>query len=254
MLSKNQAKYIRSLTVAKFRKANGQFIAEGTKLVIELINSSLKVVTVFALPSWIQEHLLPIEGRDFEIVEVTEREISMISSLTTPSAVLCIVKIPALIINPENISQELVLMLDDIKDPGNMGTIIRTADWFGIKTIICSENCVDIYNPKVVQATMGSIARISIFYTQLFPFLANLPSGVIVYGSMLDGDILIDKKLEKKGIIIIGNESRGISPELLPHITEKIKIPSFSDASGHAESLNASIATAIICYEFRRRN
>jgi len=223
---------------------------------MELINSSLKVVTVFALPSWIQEHLLEAENTDFEIVEVTEREINMISSLTTPSAVLCIVEIPELIINPEKINQELVLMLDDIKDPGNMGTIIRTADWFGIKTIICSENSVDVYSPKVVQATMGSIARISIFYTQLFPFLSNLPSDIIVYGSILDGDILINKKLEKKGIIIIGNESRGISPELLPYITEKIKIPSFSssDASGHAESLNASIATAIICYEFRRRN
>jgi len=250
MLSKNQIKYINSLQLTKFRKANGQFIAEGTKLVTELINSSIKVVAVYAQSSWIKEHLSgPV---DAEIIEITEHEINRLSSLATPPAVLCVAEIPRPVIQPENIAHDLALMLDDIKDPGNMGTIIRTADWFGIKTIICSENCVDAFNPKVVQATMGSISRINLFYTKLTDFLSTISSEANVYGTMLDGDNLINKKLDNSGIIIIGNESRGISSDLFPFITEKIKIPSFSVAE-HAESLNASLATAIICYEFRRK-
>ena len=146
-----------------------------------------------------------------------------------------------------------MLMLDEIKDPGNLGTIIRTADWFGISDIICSNECVDVYNPKVVQATMGSLARVNIFYTNLETFLREIPDGTKVYGTMIDGKNIYETKLFNRGLILIGNESRGVSAKLKPFITDKVFIPSytvFKDKS--TESLNASIATAIVCAEFRR--
>jgi TrmH family RNA methyltransferase len=153
-------------------------------------------------------------------------------------------------------TDKLILVIDGIRDPGNLGTIIRIADWFGISAVICSETTVDLYNPKVVQATMGSVARVPVHYTDLINVLSDLPSWTKIYGSFLDGENIYEKELLSKGVIIIGNESRGISESVAQFVTDKLHIPSFppgKEAASHAESLNASVAAAVLCSEFRRR-
>jgi len=179
-----------------------------------------------------------------------------ISSLTTPNEVLAICAIPENKLNVSELKNKLTLVLDDIRDPGNLGTIIRIADWFGIENIICSLETVDIYNPKVVQATMGSIARVNVFYEDLKTiFLEALTKNNFpIYGTVLNGENIFEKSLTSNGFIVIGNESNGISIELLPLINEKISIPTFSvNETNSVESLNAAIATAIVCTEFKRR-
>jgi len=253
MISKNQIQHIKSLTISKFRKMHGEFIAEGPKIIDELLNSSFKVKHVFALEEWINAYGSVLQ-KDISIVKVSEKELDRISNLKNPNQVLAVVEMPTSKKPPKSIN-DLTLMLDNISDPGNMGTIIRTADWFGIKTIICSENCVDIYNPKVVQATMGSIFRVNIHYIDLEENLKKTPPGPNVYGTFQDGKNIYHTELDGKGIVVIGNESKGISANLHPFITEKISIPSYSAINRQsAESLNASIASAIICAEFRRQS
>lgn len=258
MLSKNQIKLVNSLKLKKFREQYNLFIAEGTKIVPEIIDSEIEVKTLFAIKSWLgKNEKLIAENPKIEIEEITEEELKKISALSTPNEVLAIAEIPQYIINTSTIDTRLTLVLDEIKDPGNMGTIIRIADWFGISEIICSNNSVDVFNPKVVQATMGSIARVKIYYTEIPAFFSHLRN-VKIYGAVLNGNNIYKEPLSGKGIILIGNESKGISENLLPYISNKITIPSFSsscigsDGNKGAESLNAAIATAIICSEFRR--
>ena len=188
---------------------------------------------------------------------MTEDELSMITALTTPSPAFAIVSIPDTALEPGSFNRKLILALDDIRDPGNLGTIIRIADWFGISAVICSETTVDLYNPKVVQATMGSIARVPVHYTNLAGFLSGLPASLNIYGSFLEGENIYTMDLNNEGIIIIGNESKGISGSVAKFVTDKLHIPSFAAGKGpaaQAESLNASVATAILCSEFKRRN
>lgn len=252
MISKSQIQFIKSLSISKFRKSHRQFIAEGPKLINELMHSSFKIEAIYAQASWIDKNQFKFSN-ETNIYEVSEKELGRISGLKTPNQVLATVHMT------ENVSPELksfndlVLMLDDIRDPGNIGTIIRTADWFGIKQIICSNSCVDIYNPKVVQATMGSLFRVQVFYTNLKEYLEQLPKDQLIYGTLLEGEDIYKTNLSNQGIIVIGNESRGISKELIPFITNKITIPNYSFKPWDtAESLNASTATAIVCAEFRR--
>jgi TrmH family RNA methyltransferase len=265
MLSKNQIKQITSLKVKKFREENRQFIAEGHKLVTELINSRFTIIAVYASADWIVTNLSVIRSKNIPAVETELHEMERISALATPSPVLAVIAMPdpVFAISPfRHFAISLSLALDDIRDPGNLGTIIRIADWFGIETVLCSENCVDIYNPKVVQATMGSIARVSVVRCNLAEVLksyasdrANVESCIPVYGTFLDGGSIYDSPLSETGIIVIGNESTGISPGLQPFITHKLSIPAYGTSDlGKAESLNASIATAVICAEFRRRH
>lgn len=254
MISKNQIQFIKSLAISKFRKAHGMFIAEGPKMMIELANSSYKIEGIYALASWLEGNRFKFSN-ETNISEVSEKELYRISSLKTPNQVLAIVY--KSMNNPPGLEDlnDLILMLDDISDPGNMGTIIRTADWFGIKQIICSKTCVDIYNPKVVQATMGSLFRVKVHYADLHDYLKQLPENQDVYGTLLEGENIYESDFSKKGIIIIGNESHGISEELIPFITNKITIPNYSTKLFEtAESLNASIATAVVCAEFRRQS
>ena len=250
MLSKNQIKFIRSLQMKKFREIHHQFMAEGTKLVLDLLESSVPVKMIFATDEWIREH----EGKIHAVpVPVTLEELSRITALATAPPVFALFGIQQPDLTPEALKSNLVLVLDEIHDPGNLGTILRIADWFGIRQIVCSENTVDLYNPKVVQATMGSIARISVLYTNIADWLSKIPEGIPVYGTSLDGENIYSQKLTRNGAIIIGSESSGISREARLFITNKLLIPSFSDGA-HAESLNASVATAIVCSEFRRMN
>jgi len=249
MLTNNQVKFIRSLQLKKFRDIHHQFVAEGTKLVLDLLQEQHPVRAVYALQEWISEH--PVNPGT-ELVEAAEKELQRITSLTTAPPVIAVFDISSVIPDPASAENELVLLLDDIRDPGNLGTIIRIADWFGIRQIVCSESTVDLYNPKVVQSTMGSIARVKVHYTDVCVYLEKLSKPVKVYGTTLDGENLYNLHLSASGIIVIGSESTGISGQVKKYLTKKLFIPSFG-ASNHAESLNASVATAVVCAEFRRQ-
>ena len=244
MLSKSKISFIKSLSIKKFRNETGLFIVEGVKMVDELINSSFEIKEIYATEKW--------EGFNSfkDITLISEKELTQVSSLKTPNQVLAIAAIPERKENFEDIFNTLSIALDDVKDPGNLGTIIRLADWFGIKNVFCSLECVDAFNPKVVQATMGSLFRVNINYVNLPEFLKNKPTGFPIYGAVLGGEDIYQNKLSETGIIVMGNESSGISDNILPLITEKITIPSYGSG---AESLNVAIATAIICAEFRRK-
>ena len=255
MLSQNQVKHITALGIKKYREEYRQFIAEGHKLVTELINSDFTVAGIYASAEWLVANLPMIRQKNIPVFETLPREMERISALATASPVLAVVDIPGITPAPPGVNPAtgLILALDDIRDPGNLGTIIRIADWFGIGTVLCSESCVDQYNPKVVQATMGSIARVRVTRCSLPETLSTL-DGYPVYGAFLEGESIYDQPLTGQGVIVIGNESRGISQELEPFISRKISIPSYGNSlSGKAESLNASVATAIICAEFRRK-
>lgn len=249
-MTKSDIKNIRLLHQKKYRDEHGLFIAEGPKVVNELLNSKYKAKEIFATTEY------ETNNSKHKIQIVNANELEEISSLTTPNKVLGIFEIP-LQTSPkfgtfEKLNHNLILALDDIRDPGNMGTIIRIADWFGIKNIICSETCVDVYNLKVIQATMGSIARVEIHSMNLDSFFSEIKNGktkINIYGAVMNGKNIYSEKLSDKGIILIGNESKGISDNLLGFVSHKISIPNF----GKADSLNAAIATAIICSEFKRR-
>ncbi|MFI5164066.1 MAG: TrmH family RNA methyltransferase [Bacteroidia bacterium] len=244
MISKAQIKEVRSLHQKKYRDEKKSFIAEGPKVVHALLKSSYRVKEIFAIEKFI------VQGLEHPVQEVSEKELEQISALTTPNQVLAVFEVAESELNFDSLNQELVLALDDIRDPGNFGTIIRIADWFGIKNIICSETCVDLFNPKVMQAAMGSVSRVRVFYEDLLTILPKVQVSLPLYAAAIDGKNIYSQELPQYGIILIGNESKGISENLLKISTAKISIPKFST---EADSLNAAIATAVICAEFRRR-
>lgn len=254
MLSKNQIKFLNELKQKKGREEHNLFVAEGPKIVAELLSSEISVKQIYAVPAAFVK--LKIKS-SVECIEIKPSELERISSLTTPNEILAVCEIPAFKLDNSGLIDKLTLLLDTIKDPGNLGTIIRVADWFGIDTIVCSEQSADVFNPKVVQATMGSITRVKIHYTDLSFFLAQnkKETKLPVYGALLEGENIYKQQLPSAALILIGNESRGISSELIPFVTHKTRIPSFShfkSLQGETESLNAAIATSIICSEFRR--
>ena len=239
MLSKSQAKYIQSLGQKKVRDQEGVFVAEGPKIIAELLASAdANIVELYALHDWIAVNQKDCNGTN--IIEIDETDLGKISQLATPNKVLAIVKKPDA---PAQLQTKgtVSLVLDTIQDPGNLGTIIRIADWFGIRQIICSKDCADIYNPKVVQSTMGSIARVEVLYTGLAGWLED-QKDIFIYAAALAGQNVTAMKKITEGIIIIGNESKGIGPEIFQLVDVKITIPRI----GKAESLNAAVATGII--------
>jgi TrmH family RNA methyltransferase len=260
MLSKNQIKFVNSLKLKKFRDEHNLFIAEGTKIVSELLQSKIKVKQVFATSIFLNSIKI---DKSVEWFEVKASELDRMSVQVTANEVLAVCEIPEYNFDYSEFENKLTLVLDNIKDPGNLGTIIRIADWFGIETIICSKETVDAFNPKVVQATMGSIARIKLHYVNLSEFfdgfkkISSSPLSFPIYGALLEGSSIYSQPLSSNGFIVIGNESKGISESIIPFITDKISIPSFSHTKAggsEAESLNAAIASSIICSEFRRRD
>lgn len=252
MLSNNQLKHIRSLHLSKFRKEYRLFLAEGPKLVEELLNSRYTLDMLLATESWIRKHGSQLPEM-LEVLQVSNKELERISTLKTPNDVVAVVQMPEKKPEPVDAGSELVLVLDEIRDPGNMGTMIRTADWFGIPQIICSPGCVEQYNPKVVQASMGSVARVDVLYLDLPAFFSELGKSIPVYGALLEGKNMYTEHLTPHGYLVVGSESHGISKKLLSHITKPLSIPVFQQRKGiHAESLNASVAAAILCAEFRR--
>lgn len=251
MLSKSKIKLINSLKLGKFRKEHGLFIAEGSINVIDFIGGGIDTEELFATENWLEKNNKKLNGITFS--KVTEKELKKISNLKNPSEVIGVFKLPKYDLPDLNNYAELAIMLDDIRDPGNLGTIIRTADWFGIRLVLCSENTVDVYNPKVVQACMGSLGRVKVHYCDLEQIIKSKPEFIKVFGAVLNGEDIVEIPKPQRGIIVIGNESKGISDKLLPLIDHKITIQNKAmPDNASAESLNASIAAAIICYEFRR--
>ena len=249
MLSKNKIKYIRSLELKKNRKEEGVFVAEGHKLVGDLLGH-FPCRLLVALPSWLEKN--PHHTAD-EVIEVTPEELSRSSLLKTPQDVLAVFEQPHYKLPTDVMNHSLCLALDDVQDPGNLGTIIRLADWFGIEHIFCSQGTVDVFNPKVVQATMGALARVKLHYCDLPTLIAGLKE-IPVYGTFLDGNNLYGETLSEGGLIVMGNEGNGVSKEVSRLINRRLYIPNYPVSRETSESLNVAIATAVVCAEFRRRS
>jgi len=244
MISKNQVKLIKQLEQKKYRRREGLFVAEGPKVVGDLMRR-WQPVSIFATGDYAPPCPIAAEY-------VSEDELRRISFLQHPQQVLALFHIPPAPAGIQQTPGTLTLALDGVQDPGNLGTIIRLADWFGISTIFCSEDTADAWNPKVVQATMGSIARVDMVYTDLPRMLDSLPGETPVYGTLLDGDNIYSQELTEGGIIIMGNEGNGLTEKVRRRVNRRLLIPSYR-ADDTAESLNVAIATAIVCAEFRRR-
>lgn len=232
MLTNSEIRTIRSLREKKYRDELGLFVVEGEKMVREALDSDMEVQAVY------------------RIGDIGEAAMSKISQLTTPSPVLAVVRRP--VPGPVDLYRDIYIGLDAVRDPGNLGTIIRLADWFGVSTVFCSPDCVDAFNPKVVQATMGAIFRVKVVYCDLPAICRRFKeSGMPVYGTFLDGKNIYTSSLSASGLILMGNESNGIGPEAGAEADERLLIPSFNGS--RAESLNVAVATAVTLSEFRRR-
>ena len=249
MLGKNKIKYIRSLELKKNRKEEKAFLAEGHKLVDDLL-PHFTCRTLLATAEWMAGHP---HAQAAEIQEVTQEELQRASLLKTPQDVLAVFNMPVWHADPAIASHELCLALDEVQDPGNLGTILRIADWFGIRHVFCSQGTADAFSPKAVQATMGAIARVRIHYGDLPTWIRNLPQGTPVCGTFLDGKDLYEESLPLCGLIVMGNEGKGISREVSSAVTHRLLIPNYPVGHPTSESLNVAVATAIVCAEFRRR-
>jgi TrmH family RNA methyltransferase len=253
MISKNQIKFVRQLEQKKFRKAENLFIAETHKVVGDLLAAGFRPVQLFATNDWISEHCPMLATLDCQITEVCLDELTRLSLQQHPQQVLALFPIPSAPQPLSNLTSKLSILLDNVQDPGNLGTIIRIADWFGIDTIYCSPGTVDAWNPKVVQATMGSIARVHIIYIEPDELFSQLPADYPIYGTFLDGENIYTQQLTSHGLIVMGNEGNGISDAVRARVSHKLLIPDFHKGDT-ADSLNVAIATAITCSEFRRRS
>ena len=258
MLSINRKKIIRGLAQKKIRQSEKMFLAEGDKLVKELLRfqpvpgHGYRIHSVVGTPDWLRENGELLSG-GYETIETTLRELQQISTQKTPNQVLAVVHIPPSE-STDKLRDTFSLGLFQMRDPGNLGTILRVADWFGIRNIVCSPDSVDLYNPKVIQASMGSFLRVSVLYLDLAETLRELKGNnqFTVYATELHGSSLFESTLTVPGMVLTGNESRGLPPELTRMADKKLYIP-YHDPESHAESLNAGMATAIFCAEFRRQ-
>ena len=244
MLTKNTIKQIASLRQQKFRKELGLFVVEGRKMTEELLRSSFETVGLYATEVFLTDYPAFAEAET-----VSDVQMQQMSGQDTPPGILAVVRIPKQ--DEIKVSSQIVLALDGIANPGNMGTLIRTAEWFGIQDVVCSSDCVELWNPKVVQATMGSLFRVKIWKTELPLFLQKAKNeGKAIYGALLEGENLFEMKRKSEGIIVIGSESHGIRADVMPCITHPITIPRVGDSA--TESLNAAVAGAILMAEMTR--
>lgn len=252
MLSRNQLKLLTSLHLQKYRQEFGLFPVEGVKMVNELLASNFEVQGIFATTEWMNSPYAASIDSTTTLTVITDQELQKISNLNTPNQVVALARMKS----PEPfkiLQDEWVLALDQIRDPGNLGTIIRTADWFGINRIVASFGTADLYNPKVVQASMGSVFRVPVHYAPLREILSGCNEAMPVFGAFLDGQRIQDAAFGRQGILVIGNESHGISSEVESLVTRRVTIPRAAPGEqGRAESLNASLAAAIFCYEIHR--
>lgn len=251
MLSKNKLKYIRSLSIKKYRDQEAAFVAEGPKIVEDIIEH-FPCLLLLCTPEYLKSHSY---YKANEIITVSPKELEQASSLKAPRDVIAIFsqqRTRRAHLTDTNRQQPLLLALDGVQDPGNLGTIIRLADWFGIGHIYCSHDCADAFSPKVIQATMGAIARVEVHYVDLIDFINN-NSGTPIYGTFLDGEDIYEADLSQGGILLMGNEGKGISKHIERLVDKKLYIPSYPSNRETAESLNVATATAIACAEFRRQ-
>lgn len=249
MISKAKIKLIQSLKHKKNRDKNGLFVAEGIKTIKELLDTKLSTVEVFCTQKALSQIVI---NKDVKITEARIEEIKKITHLSTPSEIVGLFKIPKNDLL-DSFCSNFILVLDGVQDPGNLGTIIRLADWYNIKSIVCSENCVDNYNPKVVQSTMGSIFRVKVHYTDLESYLEKAKKNKFtIYGSFMDGKTIYTESFDEKKILIMGSEGKGISDEVEKFVENKISIPAFFNGDDGPESLNVAIASAIIVSEMCR--
>ncbi|MBK8684909.1 MAG: RNA methyltransferase [Bacteroidetes bacterium] len=239
MITKAQVKHIRSLDDKNYRRQFNEFVVEGEKMLSEVLRSGFEILMIYAVDEWVEKYKSELKNKPYQLIPYFELE--KISQFKTPNQVLAVVKIPVAAI-PSSLSG-LTLILDDIRDPGNLGTIIRIADWFGIQNVICSIGSVDVYGSKVIQATMGSVFRVGVFYTDLKSYILS-QSGTQVIGTSLMGKDIREFQYTEPAFLLIGNESKGLSQELEALCSDTVKIPQL----GQAESLNAAVATGIICH------
>lgn len=248
-ISKNKLKYLKSLQLKKFRQKYNNFIVEGDKIARELLQSqSFEIEAVYAVDSWIETSKEELEAKHFPLFNISITDLKRISALNSPNQVFIVAKQAQMELDYMALNDQLMLYLDGIQDPGNLGTILRIADWFGIQFVFCSQDCVDLYNSKVLQSSMGAFLRVQCIHHDLKALAdaTQLP----IYGTVLDGENIYATSIQKEGIIVVGNESKGIRQENKALLTKGIKIPSYN---GGAESLNAAVATGIICSIFRSR-
>jgi len=245
MLSKSNISLLQSLHHKKFRREHGLFLVEGYKSVTEFANSAYQIEAIYHTATMAPKMLKLSQKMNF--YEISSTVLEKISALKNPADIIATVKIPQWpVLDHHTLNKKFSIVLDGIQDPGNMGTIIRTADWFGIHHIICSEDCVEVYNPKVVQATMGSLSRMNVHYTNLPTVLSE--TQLPVYGALLDGENIYSTDFGTEGLIVMGNEGNGLSEGVKQKVTKAITIP----RGGEAESLNVAIATAVFCSEINR--
>ena len=255
MLSKTKIRFIKSLQNKKVRDEERLFVIEGDKLVKEFLLAKTQIHTLVAKPEFISGLPPDLKKLVKNIDNVNYEELKQISTLKTPHNALAVVQIPEHEMIVSEIIKQFCVALDFVQDPGNLGTIIRAAGWFGIKNIVCSSDCVDVYNPKVIQASMGALLHVNVFYSDLkMLFSGAIENSIPVFGTMLEGKSIYDHKLGNKGIILLGNESKGISNDLIPFITDKIRIPKYSDAKEGIDSLNVGMAASVVFSEFLRKS
>jgi TrmH family RNA methyltransferase len=257
VLSRNKIKYLASLKIKKFRTLHSQFLMEGDKIVKDILcGGKVTVTEIIASGTWIRDNQAILNTHVKLVTEADSTDLSRITTLETPPPVIAVFDVSEAKIDHQEVNGSLSIALDNIQDPGNLGTIIRTADWFGIRNIFCTRGCPDMYNPKVIQASMGAILNVNVHYTD-FKDLLNQYSRVpdfTISGTFIEGTSVFTIRPVKCGIILFGNESRGISNDYLPYIRERITIPAASENRTHVESLNVASSVAVICAVMRRSN
>lgn len=253
MLSKTKINFIISLQKKKVREEERLFVIEGDKMVKEFLAAGIRIRMLVAKPEFLKS-LPPVKIQEIpEVVPAAYEDLKRVSTMKTPHNALALVEMPETGTDPSVTYNELTVVLDTVQDPGNFGTIIRAAAWFGIRNILCSPDCVDVFNPKVIQASMGAILHVNIFYTDLPAHLASAQQKDIkIYGAVMDGEPVYTCKLEPNGIVVLGNESKGISDGLLPFLTDRIMIPGAGGSGPGIDSLNVSMAASVIFSEFAR--
>jgi TrmH family RNA methyltransferase len=257
MISAAKSKLIRSLQHKKYRDQHRLFLVEGEKMVLEILTAgpenAFKVRDLIATSQWLDEHHDALQNSNAECIEASRSEIKKVSLLVTPQPVLALVSIPAIHFHAALLRDYPVLAFESIRDPGNLGTIIRTADWFGIRHIICTPDSTDCFNPKVVQSTMGAICRVQVYYQDLQTLLEseNLKEKA-VFGTFMEGENLYESSFGPNPLILFGNESRGLSESLSPYIQHRVTIPAFTGHGKGSESLNLASSVAVVCSELRR--
>jgi RNA methyltransferase, TrmH family len=255
MPGKNIIRFINSLKLKKFRREHQLFILEGEKIVDECISSTFSIHSLYATPQWLGERgKEEPTSKEFPVYKITQAELDRVSSLSSPNKVLALVRMPVYTLDLSGLGKSLTLVLDNVQDPGNLGTLIRSCDWFGIDDIICSEGTAEATNPKVIQSSMGSILRVRIHYRHLPGFL-KMPAlkGMPVLGAVAGGPDIYSMPLPERGLVVLGNESHGISGEVENLVTQRISIPNRTDRANAPESLNVAVAGSIIISEIRRR-